>query len=395
MSKMKWKMTVAVAALSVAGFACGDNNASGNNGNNGSNNGGDNNTANAATNNSPNNGSNNGSNSGSNNAPTNNSSNNNTQTGKTIVPLPKCGDADEPPRCQDDPADFMWGSASVMNDFYIEGTDQEPICCFDYAEWETQPDAEVDNSLGTNLAGFGFLTDINDSVLTSIEGGTLVLILEHDGLEDLMNQDDFTVNFWIGQHDVDPFEDFAATANPVLIDPQSFDDGAQPQAYLPDASVEGGAVAAGPGSVKIEIELFDSPLQLVISEARIEADVDAANSDLADNSGVSLESGKLGGFVQVRDIFVAVNEFASASCDCLGLDGADLVDVETGQCADVDATTCVDDQATCGDVADACQLFQAVGIFADIDVDGDTMGDAVSIGATFTAAGAEITGVAP
>jgi hypothetical protein len=390
MSTIKWKVGLAVATLSVAGFACGPDNNGTNNGNAGTNgapNGDTNGMPNGDTNGMPN---------GATNGATNGETNSGNGTpGPMIEPLPKCGDPDEPPRCQEDPSTIEWGSASVINDFYVEGTDTEPICCFDYQKWETQPDDEVDNSLGTNLAGFGFLTDINDSVLTSIEGGSLVLVLEHDGLDELMNDDEFTVNFWIAEHAVDPFEMFIAEGgNQVLLDPQSFDSGAQPQAYLPDATLESGAVAAGPGSVKIEIELFDSPLQLIISEARIEADVDAANSDLADTTGVALTSGQLGGFVQVRDIFVAVNEFATNSCDCLGLDGADLVDVETGMCTEVDASGCVDDQATCGEVADACSLFQAVGIFADIDVDGDTTGDAVSIGATFTAVGAEITGVA-
>ena len=85
---------------------------------------------------------------------------------------------------------------------------------------------------------------------------------------------------------------FLADSNAVLLDPASFDQGSHPQALIPDASNTAGAISAGPGSVKIEIELFDSPLQLTISLARTDAVVDAAGSAL-DASGVKLDQGQL------------------------------------------------------------------------------------------------------
>jgi hypothetical protein len=275
----------------------------------------------------------------------------------------------------------------------VEGTETEPICCYDYTG-----DGEIDNSLGFNLAGFGFLADINSSISDSIAAGSLVLVLEHDGLDDLANDTDFVIDFYIADHDVADFATtgFQANANPVLLNPASFDMGSQPQAYLPMASATAGAVTAGPGAVKIEISLFDSPLQLTISQARSDAQIDAANSAL-DASGVALTSGQLGGVVKIRDIFVAVNEFAAGSCACLGLGAEQLVDPDSGTCsANANAQACADaGEDTCDQVAGACSLFGAVGLFADVDLDGDGLNESVSIGAGYTAVGATINGVAP
>ena len=394
MTKINWKLGIAVAAVAATGFACGNDNKPGTN--NGTNNGSNNGPTNNGT----------GNNTTGNNTTGNNTTNTNNNTAgtnnNTVViepPPPGCDDTPRPPRCDLDPTAFTWGPASVVDTFFIEGTENEPICCFDYDSHQADGDEDIDNSLGNNLAAFGFLDTINTSIAENLASGSLALVLEHDGLDALDNDDDFTVNFFIGEHDVADFATtgFQPSANPVVINPQSFDEGAQPQAYLPDASVTAGAVVAGPGSVKIQIVLFDSPLNLTISRARIETDVDAANSALDDTTGVSLTSGKLGGVVKVSDIFAAVNEFAEASCACLGLMGEPLVNVETGGCSDnADKTQCdTDGNTTCSEVAGACGLFSAVALFSDVDTDGDGLSDAVSIGAAVTAAGADINGIAP
>lgn len=410
----KFKLGLAIAAIAAAGVACGPSNNDNNNNTTPTNNttaeNNDNNTNNVTTNNDNN----------TNNATTTNNDNNtnNMTTPPVVDELPKCGDPDEPPRCSEDPTTVEWAPSSIINDFFIEGTDSEPVCCFDYTD-----DGDIDNSLGLNLAGFGLLADINTTVAESIGDGSLALTLEHEGLDALDNDDAFTVNFFLAEHDGDyggaceddtgctdgvctgatgdgsmdgecTFGDFdLAGANPVLIDPVSFDEGAQSQAYLPSAAIASSAVTAGPGSMKLEIELFESPLQLTISLARIEADVDPAASAM-DDTGVALTSGKLGGVVRTEDIFVAVNEFAESSCACLGLGGEQLVNPADGQCADTPASTCeADNEDTCVEVAGACDLFGAVGIFADVDLDGDGLADSISVGAAFTAVGANITGL--
>ena len=388
------KLGLAIAVLTVAGAACGDD-ASKNNNTNGMT------TPNGAPNNTngtPNN--TNGTPNNTNGMPNNNNGTNNPPNNTNNPPepidieVPNCDDMPPPARCAADPSTQVWAPASVVDSFFIEGTADEAICCFDYTD-----DGDIDNSLGQNLANFGFLGDINTSITDSIAAGSLVLVLEHDGLDDLANDDDFNIHFFIAAHEDETAfaaDGFLANSNLVLLDPVSFDEGSHPQALLPDASNTGGAVTAGPGAVKIEIELFDSPLQLTISLARTEVDIDAANSTL-DGAGVALSGGQLGGVIKVSDIFVAVNEFAAGACECLGLGATPLVDVDTGMCSpDADAMACeTAEEDTCNTVAGACNLFGAVGLFADVDLDGDGLNDSVSIGASYTAVGATINGLVP
>ena len=403
----KFKLGMVITALAFAGAACGGDE-SGNN-TNGNQNGDDNiapnGTTNGTTNGTPNN------NVEPNVTPNNNvepnvTPNNNVEPNVTpnnnVMPngtpgptVPTCADMPQPPRCTVAPADVTWGPATVLDTFFIEGTADDAICCFDY-----NGDQAIDNALGMTLAGLGVLADINSGITDSVASGSLAIVLEHEGLDAIDNDDDFNVNFFISEHDVPDFEatGFLADSNPVLIDPISFDMGSHPQAYLPMASATGGAVTAGPGSVAIAIELFSTPLNLVISQARTNANIDPAASAV-DASGVALTGGQLGGVVLIRDIFNAVNGIASApNCACLGLaDGEALVDPDTATCsANANGQACTDaGETTCAAVADNCAALSLAVAFADVDTDGDGTFDAASIGASYTGVGATINGVAP
>jgi len=207
------------------------------------------------------------------------------------------------------------------------------------------------------------------------------------------------VNFWLSKWDgiteIDP-----AGNNTVLIDPLSIDAGVQPKAYVPNGTLAANKIAAGPGKIVINIELFGSELALAISGAQLTANVDAANSDLT--TGVALTSGKIGGYVKVSDIIDAVNVFA-ATCTCSGLTGdlvtydeattsatcnGDLTAAQTA-CETAGEDSCVSIISNCG------LLTQGLPLFTDIDSDNDGTPDALSLGATFTAAGAKINGIAP
>ena len=373
-----------VAALALA--ACGDdpvesnnNNVSTNNSTTGANN------ATTGTNNSTT-GANNAT-TGGNNATT---GGNNTSTGEPPAP-PGCGDVPPPERCTGDPTSFEWSTASVINSFAIEGESDDPVCCFDY-----NGDGEMDNALGTLLAGAGFKADINDSIADGVGDGSITILLEHDGLDELADGS-FNINFWLGQwgNDMngDPITALdPAGSNPILIDPESVEAGTQPLAYIPDAELAGGSVVAGPGVFQLALELLGTPLVLRVSAARVEADVDLANSSI--DGGVALTNAQLGGYVKTEDIVSAINLFAS-TCTCLGI-GQDPLLSDTGCNPNADAMACeTAGEDTCSQIAGNCAILSALPALADIDADGDGEFDAVSIGATFTAAGASIEGVAP
>jgi len=376
---MKLKYGIAMAAIAGLVFVgCGDDPPATNNNPTTNNNNPTTNNNNPTTNN--------------NNPTTNNNNpttNNNNPTTNNNNPMPdvdppKCSDPNPPARCGESPDGYAWGTASIINTFAIAAGDEE--CCFDY-----NGDGVPDNALGGILEAFG-LPDINASIQDGIDSGSIALLLEHSGLTALTGGN-FTINFWLGIWD--GITELAQTGNTIAIDPVSIDAGTQPQAYVPGATLTAaGAVTAGPGTILLTLELLGTPLSLRISGARVTASVDAANSSL--DNGVSLNNGKLGGYVKVADVMDAINLYAS-TCDCLGLNGGNLVNYNpatvTATCATV-TDTCAEGD-TCSTIATQCPtLAGVIGFIADVDADGDGTEDALSIGATFTAAGATITGVA-
>lgn len=367
---MKFKYGFAVAAL--AGFVfvgCGDDETP-----SGTNNPDVNNTNNNTTD--PNN---------TNNGTTPTTNNNttvdpNNTTGPEPIPAPpKCGDEDEPARCQQSADGFEWETASIINTFALVGDDS---CCFDYTG-----DGEPDNALGELLGSLG---DVNTSIQEGIDSGSIALVLEHSGLSSL-ESGDFVINFWLGEWDgIDALAETGG--NTVLIDPVSIDQGAQPQAYVPGATLADGTVTAGPGTIAITIDLLGTPLSVRISGAQIEADA-GANSDL--ETGVQLDNGVIGGYVTGSDLSAALNAYISGSCECLGLEGPLLTwdqATGTGTCASVVGNSCGEGD-TCGTIGSLCSSLFLIAA-PDVDTDGDGVADALSIGAEFTAVGAQITGVA-
>jgi hypothetical protein len=277
--------------------------------------------------------------------------------------------------------------ASVVSDLYIEGT---ASCCFDMTG-----DGSPDNGLGVLLTSVGQLEGLNESVAESIASGDLTIIVEHAGLTDLAGGS-FTANFWLGERDDTSSPINAAGSNGVMIDPESIDQGTQPTAYLPMGELAGGSVTAGPGTVNLAIAIVGLNLNLLISNAKISADVDLDNTSL--EGGVALTNGKLGGYVLADDIISAVNSVAS-TCECLGLEGELLEKDASGiyQCATPDTAGCdenVSEESTCLTLVDQCALLALLpDLSTDVDVNGDGVNDAVSVGATFTAAGAIIGGI--
>ncbi len=314
-----------------------------------------------------------------------------TTGGGTIVDSETaCEGADAPARCTADAAGFVWGTASVLTELVIASDDS---CCFDYNN-----DGDFNNVLGTTLQDLGQLASVNTSIVENLASGELAPILEHDGLTALDADGNFTVNFFLGSHDdanftaVDP-----AGGNKVLINPDSIDAGTQPLAFLPDASLVAatGKVKAGPGAIALDFNLLGTELNLVISNAIIEADAVPAQSSIG-AQGVALTNGKLGGLVKASDVFAAVNNIA-ATCGCLELGaGVPLID-EAGVC-NSDAVdreqACTDNgEDTCASIAGACNNLGLVALLVDAESTPGAGNDSLSLGATIEAVGAEITGL--
>ncbi len=367
-------LTLGLAFTTACGGDDDDNN--GNNSNPDLNNDNNSNPNNSNPNNS------NPNNSNPNNSNPNNSNPNNNTGGETNT---FCQENPTAERCTADPAEFAFGAFSNITKFEIAPNSGDDACCFDF-----DGDQDVDNQLGFLLSIAlnpdtpPMMDSVNETIAENIADGTLALILEHDGLTDLSAGGDYTVNFFLGKYDGDD----------LLINPASFDQGAQPLAYLPGANLTGTDLKAGPGNVMLSLELFGATLDLSVRQARITAEVDEANSSIED--GVTLTTGKLGGLIVINEVVDAINTFAD-TCECLPLDGKKLIAPDENGSLTCHASvgtnpthTC-DAEEPCGLIASNCLMIPLVATMGDQTVNGQ---DAISVGATFEAEAVTVAGIA-
>ena len=338
-------------------------------------------------------------------------------------------ESDNPPaRCDADPAMFEdWGPASALTKLEITSDDAKE-CCFNInGDAEGTPDNQLATILGI-IPG----VDVDAQLRSSLASGEFILLNEHEGLSALDQSEDFNINFHLGEFGAMDSSDYLKPkdgCNPEMpdcelvgtsgkkftINPESFEKGTKPQAVVPNASISDSKIDAGPGKVVINISVPDlGTLGLTVNGATIETEIDEADSNIGDGTGVSLIKGKLGGYVLMKDVIALVNNLMS-TCDCLG-NPETAVDFPTsGQpdevdlCVDPDSPDCEvactmdvqdkagdctdDDGAICSNAGTVCGFTDQLGGFADLDFDDDGQGDAVSIGALFEAKGAEITGI--
>ncbi len=333
--------------------------------------------------------------------------------GETVVDA-DCTGANPPERCAADPATFSdWAPASVVSKLSLTATTDTdtdagviPGCCYDFTG-----DGELNNALGNLVKQLGpqlnlSLEDANATLQGAIDDGSVALVLEHQGVDAAGG--DFAINFLLGVQDGDFTGPAAEGGNQYKINPSSFDAGVWAQARIPNANLAGTAVTGGPGLVAIAFNLFGISLNLQIFAAQVEAAVASI-----DDNGVALTGGKLGGVLRLNDLFGALNSFAATNCGCLNLaDGDTFIvgdNVADGyECGDLSNSTCEEGgpgefDGTCASVAGQCTLV-ATTLPSLADVNSEAIGsecsvgedcDSLSVGFTFEAAGAVITGVAP
>ena len=248
-----------------------------------------------------------------------------------------------------------------------------------------------DNALGANLEAFAFLSELNLALANGISSGDITIILEHDGLNALSGN--FVLNWWPGAWGPG-MTSLELQNNPVEIDESAIQAGTQPRFYLDPANITGSSMTAGPGVLLLEMEVLGVPIRVPVRRATMSATMIAASSGVP-LPGLDLVPGWLGGVVRVEDVYNAINAAAS-TCTCLGLGGQDLVDLN-GTCnANANGQNCTNQGlTTCADIAGSCNVLVAVGLFADVDLDGDGLNDGVSVGAIWSALPAQIVGTVP
>lgn len=301
-------------------------------------------------------------------------------------PPPSCEDPDPPARCAVDNVDEYdeYGPASLVTTLALA----DSSCCFDFDK-----DGRNDNAL-PSIVGLipntGGLAGINETIQENIDNGSVTIILEHNGLTELADGAEYDVSFLLGEKDEDN--------DGVNIDVASFEQGVYPQALLPNAKLTQDGddlkLEAGPGTVVIELNLFDLDLRLGIRNAMLEGYIEDDSLD----GGVNIVDGKIGGVLIFEDLVKTLNDVVE-TCDCLG-NPVDFYDLEAGECkdvSDIEAGAC-DAEGICGDLLDNVDtVCGGIGLIpvmaADLDTDGDGIADAISVGLEFSAEKTTILGI--
>lgn len=350
-----------------------------------------------------------------------------------------CSDAsDPPPRCESSPGSYdRWGPASVMTDLDVSTANVEE-CCFDLTG-----DGRTDNNFSALV---GFLEEyygersVDADFERGFAEGEFTLVAEFEGLDDLESDDSYSVNFYdarAGSAETDfatapcevPGEDCdleTTVGESFFVGPTEFETGAFPRHRVPEGRLSSGELEAGPGAITVEFDF--GPLgraTLPIRGATIEGEIDQSSSGLDGETGVTVERGKLGGYVSIRDGIDLLNQLMSR-CDCIGRpERALLVSAPNREAGDPDlcapetpedacGVTCsrevrerIDqcgegDGPLCRDLDTVCSVTSLIPGFTDVDADTDARSyrrspyegtDSISLGAVFEMVGARIGGV--
>lgn len=314
-----------------------------------------------------------------------------------------------------DPAGYATDNAksvSYVKSLVIpENGDEGPTCC-DKFDGSLYPDEEFDNGLAY-LAPLieGQLKDENgnpqklsDLLTDQIASGTVTILWDHIQLDGADDADGFVLAGLLGAFaEGTTFDGAGGTKNAstgageFLINASSFKAGTgEPIISFDPVSMSGGDMQAGPGPFTLNLPILGFDLSLQVSETRItgEATISA--------EGVTYANGTLSGYVKIADIFGALNEVAG-TCDCLGLNGGDLIALNGDKWECTIATTafeaCAGNEVSlCDTLSGAGQVCGFLGVITgvlDIDTDGDTKGDALSLGLQWDGVTGSVTGIAP
>lgn len=280
----------------------------------------------------------------------------------------------------------------------VESAALDPECCRSLDD-----DSEVDNALGSTLLDFADNFDdseLNTDLNNALQNNQIVKLFELRDVESITSDDAIEMFTHPGQDATpdDSSDDFVDEGSPYLIDPSSFGDDGQPRYPFGSAEIQdSNQVVAEASEVPFTAPLINSrQVTVTVEDVRLTGDLTEPAS-LESGGYVNLENGELSGVVSKDELFQSVNDLASRACSCLG--GDPLFTEES------------EDQWACNDPPDACSGQSGVAYMcdpdacstlvspilndnADLNRNASTANDHYSVGATFSAAGASIQGVA-
>jgi len=283
-------------------------------------------------------------------------------------------------------------------------------CCFDLGG----PDDKIDNALGVLMVAIASFVpgfELNGTLKEQIADGSLVLLLETNGVTDVSNQTNVTINGFYGEIVSGEGSPTAGTGH-FLADSASFIEGTKtPLINFAGASIVNSVLGAGPATFKLAIPLLGAVVNLDVSQTRLEALVAAGpngNGLTMTGSAIDPETeeafgAKLGGSINLAELANALNTYMAASCSCVedgntATPGIFIVTETATQFKLACEAGWKKDNCEAGEcvLADNLTLVCSAGpalINPDIDLDDDGVRESLSVGVFLKATSATIDGV--
>lgn len=301
--------------------------------------------------------------------------------------FPPAEDADCPPEAYGD-----HGPASFINQLEVKSTQ----------EWTEHMGMAGGSAVGEVAQAIEWIMQMpfNKVIEGQIEAGGMAFLFEYAYFSDPVNDHELDFRMMLGKDRDNDYSDNLAGEGEFVIDPRSLNADGTPISSFANTSVADGRLVAAEGNAVLMLPL-DFNAQVVspvrVQKISIEADVDP-DADLMSGGGVKLNNGVLSGIVDSSEFFGALNSMAD-NCRCIQSDPLYVAD-------DSGVWGCVDsiESSGCASSDEICQTFsnqrmcEAIGEIindnADVNTSGGETNDALSLGATFSAVGASIVGVA-
>lgn len=193
-------------------------------------------------------------------------------------------------------------------DSHVTTSFSDPVGCgfVDFTSPPPDSIAGVDNQLGPILAGLSGTVDLSTGVRDNIRTGALLVLVEVTGIDDFTTDDSVRVNVYRGLLRPGVTAPMLGTSG-LLAAGQTFDvdsssiraDGTAVTTTV--GQIAGGRLRAGPTAVVLDLNLMGMPFRLDIGSAQIRFNVTPASG---------IDTGVLGGSLQVNDVVTTVAAFA-------------------------------------------------------------------------------------
>jgi hypothetical protein len=296
-----------------------------------------------------------------------------------------------------------WGPATFLSDFNIADNGD---CCRDFPNGDDN--SNPDSAMGALVNTLEFALQVNDFnediIAPQIESGDIVYLFEYAYWSDAVTDPAVEFNLVFGEDTDSDFAPNFAGNGDFYVDPASLDNG-EPKSTFQTAAVTNAKFKVTGGTAPLVLPVGTDLVETLVEDIQIEADVESGTANLDAGGRVALTNGKLSGYITLNSMFASLNTVAD-NCGCIA--APDLyVDSGNGnwtcQATSADKAACADTTTMCetlstpaSEGAINCEVIGGlVTDQADIDTDGDTTADALSLGATFTGVGASLKGVTP